>query len=173
VRAHIEHGLDDAKYGYWGFSPASNPRGGYSVYGVDAIGMDPGGYPSDLEATNYDIGFEGCREGTNPNPTFGDGVVTPHAAFLAMQYAPRQAIQNLARIESKLHAYGGGGFFDSVAVKSGLIARRYLSLDQAMVMGAIGNVFGDDVIRRNFSVGDVARHVRPLIAMEQFSAGLD
>ncbi|MFC5266963.1 glucoamylase family protein [Kribbella qitaiheensis] len=173
VRAHIEHGLDDAKYGYWGFSPASNPRGGYSVYGVDAIGMDPGGYPSDLEATNYDIGFEGCREGTNPNPTFGDGVVTPHAAFLAMQYAPRQAIQNLAGIESKLHAYGGGGFFDSVAVKSGLIARRYLSLDQAMVMGAIGNVFGDDVIRRNFSVGDVARHVRPLIAMEQFSAGLD
>ena len=59
VRAHIEHGLDDAKYGYWGFSPASNPKGGYSVYGVDAIGMDPGGYPSDLEATNYDAGFDG------------------------------------------------------------------------------------------------------------------
>jgi hypothetical protein len=29
------------------------------------------------------------------------------------------------------------------------------------------------VIRRNFSVGDVARRIRPLIAMEQFSAGLD
>ena len=88
VRAHIEHGLDDAKYGYWGFSPASNPKGGYSVYGVEAIGMDPGGYPSDLEATNYDAGFEGCREGTNPNPTYGDGVVTPHAAFLAMRTHP-------------------------------------------------------------------------------------
>ncbi|WP_020385711.1 glucoamylase family protein [Kribbella catacumbae] len=173
VRAHIEHGLDDAKYGYWGFSPASNPKGGYSVYGVDAIGMDPGGYPSDLEATNYDKGFDGCREGTNPNPTYGDGVVTPHAAFLAMQYAPKQAIDNLARIESRLHAYGGGGFFDSVAVRSGLIARRYLSLDQAMVMGAIGNVFADDLIRRNFAVGDVVRRVRPLIAMEQFSVGLD
>lgn len=173
VRAHIEHGLEEAKYGYWGFSPASNPRGGYSVYGVDAIGMDPGGYPSDLEATNYDAGFEGCREGTNPNPVYGDGVVTPHAAFLAMEYAPRQAIDNLARIESQLHAYGGGGFYDAVAVRSGLVARRYLSLDQAMVMGAIGNVFGHDVIRRNFRRGPVERRVKPLIAMEQFSSGLE
>jgi hypothetical protein len=131
--------MEEAGYGYWGFSPASNPRGGYSVYGVDAIGMDPGGYPSDLEGTNFDREFEGCREGTNPNPTFGDAVVTPHAAFLAMQYAPRQAIENLSRIETNLRAYGAGGFYDSVAVRSGLVARRYLSLDQAMVMGAIGN----------------------------------
>lgn len=173
VRAHIEHGLSEAKYGYWGFSPASNPKGGYSVYGVDAIGMDPNGYPSDLEATNFDAGFEGCREGVNPAPAYGDGVVTPHAAFLAMQYAPRQAIDNLAKIESRLKAYAGGGFYDSVAVKSGLIARRYLSLDQAMVMGAIGNVFGNDVIRRNFSRGAVERRIKPLIAMEQFTAGLD
>jgi hypothetical protein len=135
--------------------------------------MDPGGYPSDLEATNYDKGFDGCRPGTNPNPTYGDGVVTPHAAFLAMQYAPRQALVNLSRIESNLRAYGGGGFYDSVAVRSGLIAKRYLSLDQAMVMGAIGNVFANDVIRRNFAVGDVVKRVRPLIAMEQFSSGLE
>jgi hypothetical protein len=100
-------------------------------------------------------------------------VVTPHAAFLAMQYAPRQALVNLSRIESNLRAYGGGGFYDSVAVKSGLIAKRYLSLDQAMVMGAIGNVFANDVIRRNFAVGDVVKRVRPLIAMEQFSSGLE
>jgi hypothetical protein len=94
--------MEETGYGYWGFSPASNPRGGYSVYGVDAIGMDPAGYPSDLEGTNFDREFEGCRERTNPNPTFGDGVVTPHAAFLAMQYAPWQAIENLSRIETNL-----------------------------------------------------------------------
>ncbi|GAA1588908.1 hypothetical protein GCM10009804_51220 [Kribbella hippodromi] len=173
VRAQIEHGLDDAKYGYWGFSPASNPKGGYSVYGVEALGMDPNGYPSDLEGTNFDAGFEGCREGTNPNPKYGDGVVTPHAAFLAMAYAPRQAIDNLSKIENTLHAYGGGGFYDSVAVKSGLIARRYLSLDQAMVMGAIGNVFGNDLIRRSFASRTVESRIRPLIAMEQFESGLE
>ena len=68
-------------------------------------------------------------------PTYGDGVVTPHASFLAMMHAPRQAYANLARIQSELGAYGDGGFFDAVAVRSGTIARRYLSLDQAMVDG--------------------------------------
>jgi hypothetical protein len=90
-----------------------------------------------------------------------------------MQYAPRQAIDNLSKIEKNLHAYGGGGFYDSVAVKSGLIARRYLSLDQAMVMGAIGNVFANDVVRRNFAGRLVERRIRPLIAMEQFESGLE
>jgi hypothetical protein len=43
VQAQIEHGLFEAKYGYWGFSPSNNPASGYGVYGVDAIGMDPKG----------------------------------------------------------------------------------------------------------------------------------
>ena len=68
---------------------------------------------------------------------------------------------------------GGGGFFDSVAVKSGLIARRYLALDQAMVMGAVGNVFGNDLLRRAFGSRTVESRIRPLIAMEQFGSGLE
>ena len=46
VRAQIEHGLDEARYGFWGFSPACRPRGGYRTYGVDALGTDPKGYTS-------------------------------------------------------------------------------------------------------------------------------
>ena len=42
VRAQIHHGLTEAGYGYWGFSPANKPEGGYDVYGVDGIGMDRG-----------------------------------------------------------------------------------------------------------------------------------
>ena len=172
VRAQREFGLNDAKYGYWGFSPASRPGGGYTAWGVDAIGMDPNGYVSDMESTNFDAGFAGCRVGANPNPTWGDGVVTPHAAFLAMQYEPAAAFNNLVKIERKLKAYGEGGFYDAVAVKSGLIAKRYLSLDQAMVLGAIGNVFCDNVIRRNFIKGDVQSTIRPLIGIEEFGAGV-
>ncbi len=41
VRAQIEHGLDEARYGFWGFSPSANPQGGYRTYGVSALGMDP------------------------------------------------------------------------------------------------------------------------------------
>jgi hypothetical protein len=172
VRAQREFGLEDAKYGYWGFSPASRPGGGYSAWGVDAIGMDPEGYPSDMEGTNYDAGFDGCREGKNPNPVWGDGVITPHALFLAMQYEPRAAFDNLVKVEQELRAYGEGGFYDAVAVKSGLIAKRYISLDQSMIMGAIGNVFADDLIRRHFIPGAVERVIKPLIQVEEFGAGV-
>ena len=43
VRAQVEHGLEEAGYGYWGFSPSNNPSGGYREYGVDAIGLNPDG----------------------------------------------------------------------------------------------------------------------------------
>jgi len=173
VRAQREHGLDEAKYGYWGFSPASKPGGGYSEWGVDAIGMRPDGYPSDMERTNYYDGSFGPRsDGSSSNPAWGDGVVTPHAAFLAMQYEPVEAFDNLVKIETELEAYGEGGFYDAVAVKSGVIAKRYLSLDQAMVLGAIGNVFCNNVIRRNFIKGDVEAAIKPLIGIEEFGAGV-
>jgi hypothetical protein len=172
VRAQREHGLAEADYGYWGFSPASDPFASYREYGVDALGLNPDGYFSDREKTGYDAGFGECREAKNAAPTFGDGVVTPHAAFLAMMYEPQQAYTNLVRIEKELGAYGDGGFFDAVAVRSGTVARRYLSLDQAMIMGALGNVLGDNVIRRAFATRDVERRLRPVIGMEEFGAGV-
>src|SRR3954463_10312047 len=43
VRAQIHHGLQEARYGYWGFSPSNTPEGGYNAYGVDGIGMNPEG----------------------------------------------------------------------------------------------------------------------------------
>lgn len=173
VRAQREHGLDDATYGYWGFSPASKPGGGYSEWGVDPIGMRPDGYPSDMERTNYYDGSFGPRtDGSSSNPAWGDGVITPHAAFLAMQYEPSEAYDNLVKIETELDAYGEGGFYDAVAVKSGVIAQRYLSLDQAMVLGAIGNVFCDNVIRRHFIKGAVQSAIKPLIGLEEFGAGV-
>ena len=46
VDAQIHHGLAEAGYGYWGFSPSNIPEGGYAAYGVDGIGSDPNGYPS-------------------------------------------------------------------------------------------------------------------------------
>jgi hypothetical protein len=168
VRGQIEHGMNDAGYGYWGFSPASNPFGGYAVYGVEAMGMDPGGYPSDKEGSNYDPGFGDCRP-AGPAPTYGDGVVTPHASFLALRYAPRAALDNLARIKANLGGYGPGGFYDAVAVRSGTVARRYLSLDQAMVMGGIGNVLAREDLRRAFAQPDIERSLRPLLAMEEFN----
>jgi hypothetical protein len=168
VAGQIEHGMRDARYGYWGFSPAADPFGTYREWGVDAMGMDTLGYASDRERSNYDAGFGECRP-AGPEPDYGDGVVTPHAVFLALRYAPRSAMDNLARLKANLPSYGAGGFFDSLAVGSGTVARRYLALDQGMIMGALGNALSNDNIRRAFVTPQFAAAVRPLLAMEEFN----
>ncbi len=160
VATHRLHGMD--AYGYWGFSPASDPFGGYAEWGVDALGMRPDGYFSDVEHTDF-------QWQTNPTPTFGDGVVTPHAAFLAMMHEPKEAYDNLRRIERDFDSYGKGGFYDAIATRSGQVAKRHLSLDQSMILGALGNVLAGNNIRRYFTRGEVSARVRPVIAPEVFA----
>jgi hypothetical protein len=170
VQAQIEHGMVEAGYGYWGFSPSNNPAGGYREYGVDLIGMDPAGYTSDQERTTVDLGYEGCREGQPPPTEYGDGVVTPHASFLALRFAPGEVMANLAAIRADFDAYGPGGFHDAVAVRSGQVSQRHLALDQGMIMAALGNELAHDALRRYAARGDVARELRPLMAVEDFGA---
>ncbi len=55
--------------------------------------------------------------------------------------------------------------------KSGTIADRYLSLDQAMVLGAIDNELNKDAIKRSFVDREFREALRPLMAMEVFNAG--
>ena len=129
------------KYGYWGFSPASRPGGGYREYGVDAIGLNPDGYFSDMEKTNYDAGFGGLPRGHQPDADLRRRRRHPARVVPGDARTSRgRPSTTSSSIERELEAYGDGGFYDAVAVKSGTVARRYLSLDQAMVMGAIGNV---------------------------------
>ena len=170
VRAQIEHGLAEAGYGYWGFSPASNPAGGYSTWGVEAVGMNPDGYYSDEESTNLDLGFGDCRPATNPDPAYGDGVVTPHAVFLALPYAKDAALADLAKLKADFPVYGDGGFYDAVAVRSGRVAATYLSLDQSMVLAQLGNVLTGDLHEAFGSYGQNERRLRPVIGQEVFSA---
>jgi hypothetical protein len=179
VQAQIEHGLEEADYGYWGFSPSNNPDGGYREYGVDPIGMDPGGYTSDQERITVDYGFRdpsgiGYCPGREPQPLpagYGRGVVTPHASFLALRYAPAAALQNLANLKGDFNAYGWGGFYDAIEVKTGKVSEYYLALDQGMIMAAIGNALRHDRLRHYFSHGAIEEAIRPLLKMEEFTAG--
>lgn len=169
VRAQIEHGMKEADYGYWGFSPSNNPAGGYREYGVDQIGMNPDGYSSDQEKTTVDEGYGACRP-AQPQPTsYGQGVVTPHASFIAYRYAPTAALENLRNLRKDFGAYGPGGFYDAVNVSTGEMSERYLSLDQGMVMAALGNALADDVLRAPFAHGAMEQRVAPLMRMEEFT----
>jgi hypothetical protein len=185
ARAQIEHGLDQRRYGFWGFSPACKPEGGYQPYGVNALGTSPEGYHShDLPKGDDPQGGgqrkQGGQEGGGPRedrhePPTGplpDGVVTPHASFLALRFAPREAMANLRAIEERFPAiYTPYGFRDSVNLSTGRIADRILSLDQGMIMAAIANALADDFLQHAFSDGPIKAAIRPLIAPEEFTAG--
>jgi Putative glucoamylase/Protein of unknown function (DUF3131) len=163
VRAQIEYGLDEARYGFWGFSPACRPTGGYRTYGVDAIGVDPNGYTS----TDDELPAVG---GSRQRASAG-GVVTPHASFLALRFAPHEAMANLQALAGRFPIYGPYGFHDSVNVSSGVVSDCVLALDQGMIMAAIANALADDAMRHAFADGAIETAIRPLIAQEEFTAG--
>jgi hypothetical protein len=173
VQAQIEHGLEEARYGYWGFSPANNPAGGYREYGIDPLGMDTNGYTSDQERTSVDYGWAdpACARPASIPSEYGQGVVTPHASFLALEFAPEAALENLSNIRADFDAYGWGGFYDSINVETGQVAQSYLALDQGMIMAALGNALRNDRLQHYFTRGQIEQAIRPILALEEFSAG--
>jgi hypothetical protein len=97
-------------------------------------------------------------------------VVTPHASFLALRYAPKAALENLSNIKRDFDAYGPGGFYDAIATRSGTVSQRYLALDQGMVMAALGNALNGDDMRRYVSQGAMEHKLRPLMKQEVFAS---
>jgi hypothetical protein len=168
VRAQIEHGLREAGYGFWGFSPAATPQGGYDVYGVKALGAYALGYYSNGIAP-----AAAAISTSAPLPSrMTHGVVTPYASFLALRYAPHEAIANLRLLSEKFPTiYGQFGFQDSVDVTAGDVSSCILTVDQGMIMAAIANALADDAMRHAFSDGALEASVRPVIAAEEFAAG--
>jgi hypothetical protein len=172
VQGQIAHGLEEAQYGYWGFSPADVPEGGYRHYGVPGLGLNRTA-SSNADQTIPDPGFAGC-EGREPQPLpepddYTNGVVTPHAAFLALRWAPDAVLENLANLERDFDIYTDWGFRDSVNVQTGTVAEWYLSLDQGMIMAAIGNHLADDVLRDAFVTPRFEGRLRPVMAMEEYA----
>jgi hypothetical protein len=96
--------------------------------------------------------------------------VTPHAAFLALRFAPDAALANLARLERNFAIYDAWGFHDSVNVQTGRVSDSYLSLDQGIIMAAIGNALGNDMLRRAFATRQVQHALQPVISIERFNA---
>ena len=174
VESSIEYGLEEAGYGYWGFSPSSNPAGGYREYGVDVLGMDTVGYTSDVERlTSIESGWDdpACFRAARTIDDYGEGVVTPHAAFLALDFDREAALTNLANLADDFDGmYGRGGFKDAVNVATGQVANRYLALDQGMVIAAIANELTGDQLQ-GYLATTLQPSLQPLMEIEQFGAG--
>jgi len=124
----------------WGMSPCAKPDGNYAACGVTEIGA--GGYPPE--------------------------VITPHAAFLALEVRPEEAIGNLNEMAKRYKIRGRYGFFDSVDPKSGSVCDRYLVLDQGMILIAIDNYLHNGAIRRRVMQDPLMKRIPALLAEERF-----
>jgi hypothetical protein len=51
-----------------------------------------------------------------------------------------------------------------------VVADRVLMLDQGMIMGAIANALADDAMRKAFVDESFEKIIRPLVALEEFTA---
>jgi len=140
VRGQIRYALEELEMPVWGMSPCSVPGGTYSEYGAKPFGIK--GYKA--------------------------GVVTPHASVLALEYAPAEAVKNLRRLAELYDIYGEYGFYDSVEVATGRVARKYYALDQGMVLIAINNYLNDGAIRKRFHSDPEMKSAEKLLTAESF-----
>jgi hypothetical protein len=141
VQGQIRYALKEGMP-VWGVSPCSVPEGGYSEYGAKPLGVK--GYKS--------------------------GVVTPHASALALEYAPEQAVANLRKLIKLYDIYGEYGFYDAVTVATGKIARKYLALDQGMILLAINNYLNRGALRERFHADPKMKKNEKLLTAEKFFA---
>ena len=122
----IEHGLDEAGYGYWGFSPVEQPRRRLPRVRRRRARHEPGRLllrPG--ERPNLRRRLRRLPRRHEPAPrTYGDGVVTPHAVVprpAATRAARRSATSPAA--SSNFDAYGAGRLLRRGRRRTGTVAR--------------------------------------------------
>ena len=141
--------MDEAGYGYWGFSPSNNPAGGYREYGVDLLGLDGAGLHHRPGAHHLGPALRGLPRGH----ARADDVrrrrghparVVPRAALRAAGGAGEP------RATSSATSTPTGRAASTTPSRSGAARSRSAtsSLDQGMVMAALGNALAGDDMRR-------------------------
>lgn len=140
VNIQIKYAREKLAYPVFGMSPSCIPEGGYTEYGVKPLGI----------------------KGYKP------GVITPHATFLALEFAPKECIINIRKMLELYDAYGECGFYDAINVETGKAAIKYLCLDQAMSFLALDNYLNDGAIRRRFAADPINKRAEELLKVEDF-----
>ena len=139
-QGQMRYAMEELGYPVWGMSPSSVPEGGYSEFGAKPFGS----------------------KGYKP------GVVTPHASALTLEFIPKEAVANLRKLIELYDIYGEYGCYDAVTVKTGLVARKYLALDQAMIFVAINNYLNNGAIRKRFHAEPAMHGAEEILSAEDF-----
>ena len=125
VDAQIDHGINVAGYGAWGFSPSADTdrrlrdlRRRRRRHGPERERVQPRPH-----AGRPRLGRPGLpgrpAVPDPPQSAYTNGVVTPHATFLGLRWRPREALASLAKLERDYGAFTKWGFYDAVNVGHG------------------------------------------------------
>jgi Putative glucoamylase len=161
VQVQIKYASEQLHYPIWGMSPSStaDDTGGYGGFGVEGLTFPYYGFGAD--ASHPNLGLSQCHGCAT------EDVVTPHAAFLALDVAPRQAYANIAALRTGFpDGYGGTGFFDAINPTTGAVGHRQLVLDQSMIMAALDNALTDRALQRHFASDQVSWAARTYLGVE-------
>ena len=166
VQVQIDYATEELGYPVWGMSPSStaDDSGGYGGFGVQGLAFPYYGGGADAQHPNDGLSQSQCRV------CAPEDVVTPHASFLALDVAPRQAMANIRALRTDFPGiYGVHGFFDAVDPSTGSVGHRYLVLDQSMIMAALANALDNRVMQRNFARDADSWAARTYLGMETMS----
>ena len=160
----IKYASQQLRYPVWGMSPSSTPddTGNYGGYGVEGLAFPY--YGTGASASHPSQGLSQCHGCAT------EDVITPHASFLALDVAARQAYANIQALRTLYPGvYGPDGFFDAVNPATGAVGHRYLVLDQSMIMAALDNALNNRAIQRYFASDPVSWAARTYLALEKMS----
>lgn len=126
------------------------------AHGVPWGNAEAGYYAFDNE-TNYQYKMFGVPELSIRRGILPEIVVAPYASFLALQYAPEQAFDNLQALE-KLGGLTDYGFYESFDFaperlapgQSVAIVQEFMAHHQGISLAALDNVLNGGAIRRRF-----------------------
>lgn len=89
--------------------------------------------------------------------------MTPHVTFMSLDFAADEAISNIRKMLYLYNIYGEFGMYDSLDVKSGRIAYKYMALDQGMILPSIDNYLNKGAIRERFHKDPIIKKVGVLL----------
>jgi hypothetical protein len=143
ARLHIKYAREK-NYKYWGFSPCSVPDsrwGGYHEFGIPCLGTK--GYET-------------------------ENVITPHAIILALLAVDEKTVMSNLRSLLKDHPdmMGEYGLYDSFDMERNTVTKKYLALDQGMLLIALCNYLNNDSIRKRFENDAIFKKTKGFIAAE-------
>jgi hypothetical protein len=166
VQVQMKYAMEQLHYPVWGMSPSSTPddSGGYGGFGVEGLLFPYFGFGADASHPNEGLSqCHGCAT---------EDVVTPHASFIALDTAPRDAFANIETLRALYPGvYGVDGFFDSVNPTTGSVGHRYLVLDQSMIIAALDNALENRALQRHFAADRISWAAQAYLSLEHMFVG--